>query len=405
MVTKLLKGKHGVYELKGTIGEGGMGVVYRGLAIERGSEVAIKTLQAKFCQDQSICAKFLRGAEVHAELSGHPNIVEVLDWFDVESRPFMVMELVDGPSIEDELHVRGLLPHERTIPIFLQVLDSIGHAHSRGIIHRDIKPSNILLSPKDIAKMTDFDIGKRLGSTNLTSYGQRLGTRPYMSPEQTRNSADVGPSSDIYSLGATLYEMCTNRLPFEADDIRTLYDKIRHDHPVAPADIYPFLPHGLESIILKALAKEPSNRFGTAGEFRDALRRLQQSIDFPKTTIADEPAEVNQEDSVFGYLKLESGSELVYPITRSGVQIGRGAQNTARIPEDDLRVSRSHAWVVPLELEEGRVVVLDLGSVNGTFVNGFRVERGYRIELNEGDVVELGQHGVWRFAFHRHLNE
>ena len=331
----VLKGRFGAYELMGTIGKGGMGMVYRGLELEHGSEVAIKTLQAKFCQDQSVCAKFLRGAEVHAELSDHPNIVEVVDWFDVESRPFMVMELVDGPSVEDELYVRGLLPHERAIPIFLQVLEAIGHAHSKGIIHRDIKPSNILLAPKDIAKMTDFDIGKRLGGTSLTSYGQRLGTRPYMSPEQTRNSADVGPSSDIYSLGATLYEMCTNRIPFEADDIHNLYEKIRHDPPSSPTAVYPFMPHALETIILKALAKEPSDRFGTAGEFREALLKVQQSEDSLKATIADEPSEVNQENLVFGYLTLEGGSELVYPITRSGVQIGRGAQNTVRIPEED----------------------------------------------------------------------
>jgi serine/threonine protein kinase len=401
MSESLLQGSSGSYELTGTIREGGMGTVHTGRVRETGLEVAVKTLKARFSADRSVCAKFMRGAKVHAELSDHPNIVKAIDYFRVGFQPYMVMEFVNGPSVEDVLQAQGLMPPQRAIPIFVQVLDAVGYAHSNEVIHRDIKPSNILLAPGDIPKVSDFDIGKRIGSGGLTEFGQRLGTRPYMSPEQTYSSTDLGVTSDIYSLGATLYEMVTNRQPFDDENPQVLYEKIRRDAPVPPSQIYHFLPSELEKAILVAMEKDPAKRYQSTDEFRETLVAIPTDIIGNRETVPDEwPTDSGPETRIYGYLMPEGGDDTsACPVTRRGVRMGRGSPNTIVTPEDDPRVSRSHAWVVPLDLGEEGVYVLDMGSMNGTFVNNLRVETGVRIELQEGDLIELGRHGSWRFRF------
>jgi serine/threonine protein kinase len=407
---EIVEGTRGSYEILGELGGGGMCIVYRGMVLESGQEVAIKALQERFSTSKEICAKFLRGAEVHAELSLHQNVVNLVDYFDQQSRPYVVMELVEGGSLENRLKERGLMPYQRAIPIFLQILSAIEHAHQKKIVHRDIKPSNILLSLDNIPKVTDFDIGKRIGGETFTKFGQRLGTRPYMSPEQTLNALGVAEASDIYSLGVTLYEMCTNRVPFEAEDVIELYEMIQNEPPIPPREVYPFLPLELERIILKAMEKEQDDRFDSVTDFRNALVEFTSGLDLAIShplggeTVLDptEPLEdpgSSQEIEQFGSLVQVNGEGPIFPVTKQGVRMGRGKPNAIVIPEDDLRISRNHAWVVPLTMERGRVVIIDLGSKNGTFVNGFRLDPSYRIELAEGDVIQLGHQGDWRFVF------
>ncbi|MBI4576758.1 MAG: protein kinase [Planctomycetes bacterium] len=285
------------YRITAKLGEGGMGVVYRATHTSLQREVAIKSLDLAASADPKLRQRFINEATVLSRLH-HPNIVALYNFIEDEASTqcFIVMELVDGTTVDGLIEELGLIPPRRAVPILVQVLSAIGKAHGAGVIHRDLKPANILIGPQDVAKVTDFGTAKMRGGEALTRAGMTIGTPIYMSPEQLRGK-DLTPASDLYSLGVTLYEMVTGKLPYYDESNLELMKKIDAGTPTRPSEHYPPIPAALEEVTLRAIAKDPSERFQSAEEFREALVALLESEEVGEEDTA-ELDEMDESDEV-----------------------------------------------------------------------------------------------------------
>ena len=262
----------GDYQVMSRLGEGGMGLVYKGQHSALGQVVAIKSLHSALMNNQSARERFVREAQALARLN-HPNIISLLNFINNDAGCFIVMEFAEGEDVEHKLQRMGLIPPEQCIPWFIEILRALAFAHAQGIIHRDIKPSNIIVHPSGRAKLLDFGTAKLVDAKRLTQQGMTLGTIIYMSKEQLLGKA-LDARSDLYSLGVTLYECVTGQLPFYDEEERKLVVKIAKTEPIPPSQHYPAISKDLEAIIVKSMAKEPELRFQTAEEFEAALARL-----------------------------------------------------------------------------------------------------------------------------------
>jgi len=276
----------GRYRLIREIARGGMATVWEaqdGL-LER--HVAVKLLHAQFAVDPEFLERFRREARAAARLS-HPNIVSIYDvGEDADAHtPFIVMELVAGGNLKDRIRRAAPLPDDEIRAIGAAVASTLGYAHQRGIIHRDVKPQNVLLGEDGRPRLTDFGIAQAVSSNGLTRTGAVMGSVHYMAPELARGAAAT-PQSDLYGLGAVLYEMATGRVPFQAEtDLATALAHIEQT-AAPPRALNPRLAPDLERTILRALAKAPDQRFHTAGEMAAELRRV------PKATVAGAPTAI-----------------------------------------------------------------------------------------------------------------
>lgn len=259
----------GNYKIEEKIGEGGMGAVYRGVDTMLDREVAIKALRPELASDNSIVERFRTEAVTLAKLN-HPNIATLYALFRQGNELYMVLEFVPGKTLDTIIQGRGALPAAEAIPVFCQVLDGIDHAHDLGIVHRDIKPANMMLTERGTLKVLDFGIARLLGSSRMTRAGSIVGTLEYMAPEQIRGLETDG-RSDIYALGILLYEMLTGRLPFETENEFELMKMHTEQIPVLPRAVNATIPEAVQDGIMRAIMKEPNERFQTAGDFRDAL--------------------------------------------------------------------------------------------------------------------------------------
>jgi serine/threonine protein kinase len=266
--------KAGRYEITGEVGRGAMGVVYRANDPFIGRTVAVKTLQLSEQRTGLTREELLNRFQTEARAAGlltHPNIVVVYDAGEEEGLFFITMELVEGKSLQAVLDSGQLFPIPRVLRVMEQACSALQFAHDRNIVHRDIKPANLMLTPNDTVKVTDFGTAKilQLGTVNQTAHV--MGTPSYMSPEQVKGKA-VDGRSDIFSLGVLLYEMVTGEKPFPGQSITTVIYKIVSEEPVAPRQLDPSIHPGLNAIILKALAKEPSQRYQHCRDLMDDLR-------------------------------------------------------------------------------------------------------------------------------------
>jgi len=250
-----------------------MAVVYRAFDRRLNREVALKELRDDLEIRLEDRARFRREAEAAAKLS-HPNVVSVLDAGEENGRLFLVMELVEGASLQ------RLLEREKpSLEILEKAARGVHHAHLAGIVHRDLKPSNILLTGKGEPKISDFGIAHLAGATALTQTGMLLGTPQYMAPEQVLGrTREVGPRTDVYALGAILYEWLADRPVHQAESMAELFGKIANERPVPPREIDPSIPGALETICLKSLEKDPALRTSTAEAFAEDLRRHREGI-------------------------------------------------------------------------------------------------------------------------------
>jgi serine/threonine protein kinase len=261
--------KLGDYEVTGLLGAGGMGRVYRVRNALSGREEAMKVVLPDLDERPELADRFLREIQVHASLV-HPNIAAMHTALRIEGRIVMLLELVEGVSLADRVR-QGRIPVPDAIRYIDQVLSALDFAHGRGVIHRDLKPANILLTPEGSVKLTDFGIARAASQSHLTMTGMALGSLPYMSPEQIR-SLPVDARSDIYSLGATFYEIVTGKRPLQGDSEYTLMNAQLNDVPPPPADVAPDIPRAISNVIMQALEKEPGRRFQSARDFQAALR-------------------------------------------------------------------------------------------------------------------------------------
>ena len=269
---RLLPGtKISVYRIESTIGEGGMGVVYRAHDEARGRTVALKCLHTNLAGDAEIRRRFAREARVLGSYD-HPNVVKVHDFVAHEHLLAIVMEHVEGESLVAHLAKwRGRVPFAEIRSIFGAVLDAVGHGHDRGVVHRDLKPDNILVTDDLSPRVVDFGIAKILEGTTYTMTGALLGTCRYMSPEQVQHPERADPRSDVYSLGVTLYQLSTGVVPFESSSHFTVMMAHVHQAPRPPSELRDDLPPALERLSLDALAKQPGDRPQSCAEFRVRL--------------------------------------------------------------------------------------------------------------------------------------
>ncbi len=406
----------GRYEIQRELGRGMMGVVYQAKDPALHRNVALKTISLAFAVSESeretFEARFLQEARAAAGLS-HPSIVVVYDvGVDAGAGTFyMALEFLRGKTLEGILAAGHALEWREALRTTARVADALYHAHAHGIIHRDIKPANIMVLPTGEPKIMDFGVAK-LDAAHLTTGGEVFGSPSYMSPEQAEGET-LDARSDLFSLGAVLYELLTGKKAFPGRDLPTVLLRLAHEDPVAPSALNPGLPPALDAVVARALAKERAARYpngkALAEDIEDILAdrapRHVAALSAPKapTTMVARtaplrptpvspaaPRPVVGEGTVRGVtgqgvgLSLPAGKRVAVAFLSGARQgevfvlggpttlIGRsGGRAGADIELADPEVSRAHAVI---ECHGSRVAVRDLGSTNGTFIESERIE-------------------------------
>ncbi len=261
----------GSYDLLEKIAEGGMGAIYRGRHRESGQIVAIKIMPPHIAQNPVLLKRFEQEFRAASRLD-HPNIVRALDYSDNGNMPYLVMEFVEGESLGQKLEREGRMSESDAIRIIAQVAQGLHRAHKQNLVHRDVKPDNILVTPDGIAKLADLGLVKETETDlNLTKTGRGLGTPHFMAPEQFRNAKNADIRCDIYSLGATLYQMVTGELPFRSNGPLDAWMKKIQNELTAPRQLVPTLSDRLDWAIRRAMSADPDKRPISCREFIEDL--------------------------------------------------------------------------------------------------------------------------------------
>ncbi len=366
------------YKLLEEIGRGGMGIVYKARQKSLDRLVAIKTLLAHHFTHPAILQRFLGEAKAAAGLT-HPNIVKVFQVGECPAGHFFAMEYIEGRTLKEILQERTA-PISWSVALMSVVAEAIDHAHKEGVIHRDLKPSNIMIDRFRRPVVMDFGLAKYIDKpSSITQLGIIVGTPAYMSPEQAGEEiSEVGPASDIYSLGAILYTLLTGRPPFsEKTSLATVMKVASSEMPPSPSALRGDIPLQLDQICMTCLNKNPSDRYISAkaladdlNQFRSDLKHKGSSMSFRKTF----PSVILIADKTGKRVRLFNEINV----------IGRSSECDVVIRASD--VSKRHCQII---LETDRVLIEDLTSVNGTFLNG---ELTPLAELLDGDQLTIGEH-------------
>ena len=405
----------GRYELLGTLGEGGFATVYRAWNPTlpnqtRREEVALKVLLPHMAADPDIRSRFVAEWQALARIR-HPNVVVVHDIGEAlplpglgegrgegQGRPFFTMELIDGWTLADFVHYGRGLAINQVIEILTSLCSAIDWLHAAGIVHRDIKAANVMRDRNGRVVLMDFGIAHSLDQAGRTHMGAGIGTPETMAPEQVRGQP-VTPAADIYALGILSYQLLAGRLPFIGDTVSVLHAQT-HEPPPPLRDARPGLARWVYDAVDAALAKDPGRRPKSAGAFLKALSGaapLPPPPDDDKVTTTQTDLDTETPPKSTGiaavlrnWLGGRRGAALMLA-GPGGVQIPlqSGSYTLGRDPSCDIcfedeQVSRQHARLV---VEEDRIFIEDLGSRNGTFVNGQAVVRAW---ADPGDVIRLG---------------
>jgi serine/threonine protein kinase len=374
----MIGGFIGPYQLVERLGGGGFSTVYKGVEAEGGWPVAIKVLRPEYLADAQFVRRFELEAETLASLAPTPSIARCLGSGHSGDGPYLVMEFLDGEDLSQVLSDRGRMSASEVVALGRQIGDALRTAHRAGVTHRDIKPQNIRLTTAGVAKLIDWGIARPSAGTRLTQTGLFIGTPAYIAPE-IWEGGEADQRTDIYALGIVLYELLTGRVPFDAETPAAI---MRLHLQAAPPPLAVFrrdLPLGLESIVLKALARQPEYRFQSADELLVALMNPERAVALP--TQARLQSGVPDAYAPLAYLTGQGG-----PVSlRQNVTIlGRSPRSDISI--EDGRVSAEHARI---ERQGPQYVLRDLRSRNGTYVNGQRVSGA--VVLRPGDQVRVGQ--------------
>jgi serine/threonine protein kinase len=377
LVQSLVGQTFGDFELRAELGRGGMGVVYKAWQKSLERWVALKLLLAEHACNNELLSRFLAEGRAAAGLT-HPNIVSVYQVGECVAGPYFVMEFIDGPSLESLL--QRTLPITWSMSLLITVAEAVQHAHEKGIVHRDLKPANIMLHQSKRPVVMDFGIAKVLGKgAGVTRPGVPVGTPAYMPPEQAGEQPEkIGPHSDVYALGAILYHLLAGKPPFEESSaIRTIVRVLSADPPEPIRLFRPEVPSRLEQLCSKCLEKDPARRYASAQALADDLKRL-RATQMSRAAVPSAPRPTLPSVSLVG----PNGKRM--QLTGASTTIGRSPECDLVIKVSD--VSKRHCRIL---LAPGEVAVEDLGSSNGTFVNGEQVDRR---RLEDGDKLELGGH-------------
>ncbi|MBM7555516.1 Stk1 family PASTA domain-containing Ser/Thr kinase [Halanaerobacter jeridensis] len=274
MIGKLLNNR---YKLVEKIGTGGMAIVYRAEDRHLSREVAVKILQPQFADNDKAVKRFRHEAKSVASLN-HPNIINIFDIGQDDETEYIIMEYITGQDLKEKINQEGKLPTAQAIRIIEEVCQALIKAHRNNIVHCDIKPHNILLTSDERVKVTDFGIAQAVTDATMEQTDSIIGSAHYLSPEQARGSR-VTTKSDLYSLGIVLYELVTGKLPFEGENSVSVALKHVKDKPPSPLKYNGDLSPQLVDIIMKSLAKKPSERYNSANEFLRDLKELDESLD------------------------------------------------------------------------------------------------------------------------------
>jgi serine/threonine protein kinase len=310
------------YEIVRSIGHGGAAIVYLGRDLLLNRRVAVKVLRAQYGGDPQYVARFQREAQAAASFA-HPNIIDIYDVGEMNGSPYIVMEYIEGDTLKDIIENEGPFDPDDVASLIEQVAAALDYAHARGVIHRDVKPQNILVTNEGLAKVVDFGIAKSPGESALTDAGLTIGTAHYISPEQA-SGLPATPSSDVYSLGIIAYEMLCGEMPFDADSAVAVALMQVNQPPTPPDEVDPEVPPGAADIVLRALDKDPTRRYPSAGAFAEGLANWRTGGIPPKGMMTQPlPATKPRGSAAARGLKAQRGAES----TQS-----RSRRNTAPIP-------------------------------------------------------------------------
>ncbi|GJM41219.1 MAG: hypothetical protein DHS20C20_15010 [Ardenticatenaceae bacterium] len=395
---------NGRYRLESLLGDGGMGTVYRAYDVNLDRQVALKLMHAHFARQEEFRARLIQEARTAAQLD-HPSVVQIYDFGDSPEGLFIAMEFVNGGSLRDHLRrlqrMRKFLPLAQSLQIGAQISEALDYAFQRGIVHRDIKPGNIMLKrlnrpdePDEQpfrALLTDFGLVKLQEGSQLTQSGTTLGTPTYMSPEQCKGDKLDG-RADLYALGVVLYELFTNRLPFE---FKTLSDAIavhsRGEMPTPAREIRSDIPAIIDTILVRSLAKEPDDRYADGAEMADALRSAMVALEGAPTQVM-----LREEMNILERVaEPPPGHELIIntpghppstvPLTQSVITLGRHADNEIVLPAEGVSRHHSRLQATALGWE-----LVDLGGINGTFLNDRRLRAEDPTPVAPGSRIRIG---------------
>jgi serine/threonine-protein kinase len=288
------------------------------------------------------------------------------------------MEYLDGPTLQQETRKAGALPYTRMMAVVAQLADALDYAHQQGLVHRDVKPANIIIGSQDHITLTDFGLVKAARGSKITGEGAAMGTLKYMSPEQAVGK-DLDSRSDIYSLGVVVYEMLTSEPPFTGTTPYQTLHELVYEPPPSLLERNPGVKPEVEQVVFKALSKEPGKRFSTAGEF---ARALAKAGGVGESTVWRVKTDALEREVV---LRLITSDGREFPVYRGRVTIGRDTGNDIVIPVQ--QVSRRHARI---QCSQTGCRVMDMGSTNGTSVNGVRIVPRQPNPLQPGDVLDIG---------------
>ena len=382
----------GRYEVGEPIGSGGMADVFRGVDVRLGRDVAVKVLRADLARNPSFQARFRREAQAAAALNA-PSIVSVFDTGEDETGvPYIVMEFVDGRTLRDVVLTEGRLLPQRALEVTADVCAALDAAHAAGIVHRDIKPANVMLTPTGEVKVMDFGIARAASdaSTAMTQTAAVIGTAAYLSPEQARGE-HVDARSDIYSTGCLLFELITGTPPFTGDSpVAVAYQHVREDPP-APSEYDETLSPAIDAVVLKALAKNPANRYQSAAEMQADLLRARAGEQVLATPVLEPPPVLAPAAAVQAYRIEERRSVLrgvaygLFGLVLLGIVIGIALMVRALLGGGEGLVTTPA--VVGLQQTEAVEMLADAGLTVGEVTERFDPKKPF------GEVLEQSPAG------------